>query len=159
MKNVKFILQRGECSCGPVVLMNILKALKKKVVYNDIQKYKKMLGWKHGEGIYPEEIQLALKKLKIKYFKRINRKVTLGSIDKYLKKDYFGVLLFAWDKNDSHFILIANKNGLKGYTVVNYSFDVVVDEISRTEMKELIGTKSKDSDCPSIWWIKKRKKK
>ena len=110
MKGIKFILQRDEWSCGPIALMNTLKALNRKVIYRDIHKYRKMLGWKYKDGVWPESIEKVLKRLKIKYFKRVEKKVTLGFIDKYLKKGYFCILLFAWNKDESHYILITDRN-------------------------------------------------
>lgn len=153
---MRFIHQKEMTTCGPVVFINALKVLKKKIYSKDIVKIKKLLKF-DGEGIYPDTLNKGFKKYNIKYIKRIGKNVTLKSIDRFLKNGYFGVLLFALNKNDSHFILILEKDKDGDYIVVNHNGDGFKEYIWQLELKSLIkkNWNCPINKCPQIWWIKK----
>lgn len=162
---MRFIRQRAWNTCGPTAFINVLRALGKKITIRDIAKIKKLLNW-DDDGIFPEAFNKGLKKYKVKYTKRIGRKrVNLKSINRFLQNRYFGVLLFAWNREDSHFILILDKRrdcyGDVEYKVVNYHDDTNHEWVSKDMIKEAIRTKwgCDYNDCPQAWWIKKRGRK
>jgi len=159
----RYVRQRDFTSCGPVALINILKWLGCDITYNGYIDIARLL-CKHEPGVdggtEDKDMGRALKKLKIKFFKRKNP--SLAQLDRHLDKG--GIVLLDYcvpysskagkihfEKGEGHFILCIHRSP-KTYTVVNDGTKRTVGRRSRQTMQIMLEW---DDDDHYGWFISK----
>jgi len=130
MKNIRYIKQRDETSCGPIAIINILKWLGCNITYKYLDTARTLCGWESGNtaasGTTDRGLRFALNTLKIYAIHRNSPNLKL--LDNHLNKGGAAIVEYIIPRcsieKGWHFALCVGKEN-SSYIIVNDGYSTV----------------------------------
>jgi hypothetical protein len=153
----RFVKQKDNCSCGPVVLLNAHKYLEDGWTYKDLKKIKSRLKWgpqnkeaNHKTGTSDRILTYYITRFLFPYLRDLYTKETpsqiFKKITKHLKKDRIVILSHPTEKEFWHYSLLIPPVTKTKIATIN--FQDTHNMITKQRLKKLL---KKGKQGMSIW--------